>query len=434
MFKETRRRIIIAIMMSLLLLFSVTLSVILFASYREVRKNNSEKLERYMELYLLDESEPNGMEPKAFDGGDRVEPKTKTEGGNASLTDTPPWKNGGNLPPEDRPEYQLSTFYSVAFSSDGEVLRIDDVENGIYSEEELVSIARGILEQGKSSGTTRNLLFGISQRPGYVLVALLDITVAESNLSILLRNVLIVGCSAMLVLFFVALFISGKIVRPLEESDRKQKQFISDASHELKTPLSVIGANAEMLSREIGKNEWLDNILYENDRMGNLVKHLLDLSRAEGAESMKEQLDISRIADEEMLVFESLAFDQGRTIEGEIEEGIRIMGNRAQIQQLVSILLDNAIRHSKGTDIKLVLKHQSHFAVLSVENEGESIPPEKQKHLFDRFYRVDEARVSEGNHYGLGLSIAKAIVDGHKGSIIVSCLDGRVRFTVSIPL
>ena len=420
--------------MSLLLLFSVTLSVILFASYREVRKNNSEKLERYMELYLLDESEPNGMEPKAFDGGDRVEPKTKTEGGNASLTDTPPWKNGGNLPPEDRPEYQLSTFYSVAFSSDGEVLRIDDVENGIYSEEELVSIARGILEQGKSSGTTRNLLFGISQRPGYVLVALLDITVAESNLSILLRNVLIVGCSAMLVLFFVALFISGKIVRPLEESDRKQKQFISDASHELKTPLSVIGANAEMLSREIGKNEWLDNILYENDRMGNLVKHLLDLSRAEGAESMKEQLDISRIADEEMLVFESLAFDQGRTIEGEIEEGIRIMGNRAQIQQLVSILLDNAIRHSKGTDIKLVLKHQSHFAVLSVENEGESIPPEKQKHLFDRFYRVDEARVSEGNHYGLGLSIAKAIVDGHKGSIIVSCLDGRVRFTVSIPL
>ncbi len=434
MFKETRRRIIIAIMMSLVLLFSVTLSVILFASYREVRKNNSEKLERYMELYLLDKPEANEAEPKDFDSGNRPEPNKKTEGGNASLSDVPPWKTGSNLPPEERPEYQLSTFYSVSFSSDGEVLRIDDVENGLYTDDELVSIARGILEQGKSSGTTGNLLYGVSKRPGYVLVAFLDITVAESNLGILLRNVLIVGCSAILVLFFIALFISGRIVRPLEENDRKQKQFISDASHELKTPLSVIGANAEMLSREIGKNEWLDNILYENDRMGNLVKQLLDLSRAECAELLKEQLDLSRIADEEMLVFESLAFDQGRTVNVEIEDGIRVLGNRAQIQQLVSILLDNAIRHSTGPDIRLVLKHQSHFAVLSVENEGESIPPEKQGHLFDRFYRVDEARVSEGNHYGLGLSIAKAIVDGHKGSIAVSCLDGLVRFTVSLPL
>ena len=434
MFKETRRRIIIAIMVSLVLLFSVTLSVILFASYQEVRKNNSEKLERYMKLYLLDKPETNEIESKAFDGDNRVESKTKTEGGNDSLSDIPPWKKDSNLPPEERPEYQLSTFYSVSFSSDGEVLRIDDVENGLYSDDELVSIARGILEQGRSSGSTGNLLYGVSQRPGYVLVAFLDITVAESNLSILLSNVLIAGCSAMLVLFFIALFLSGRIVKPIEENDRKQKQFISDASHELKTPISVIGANAEMLSREIGKNEWLDNILYENDRMGNLVKQLLDLSRAESAKSPKEQLDISRIADEEMLVFESLAFDQGRTVNGEIEDGIRILGNRAQIQQLVSILLDNAIRHSTGTDIKLVLKHQSHFAVLSVENEGERIPPEKQKHLFDRFYRVDEARISEGNHYGLGLSIAKAIVDEHKGSIVVSCVDGLVRFTVSLPL
>lgn len=249
-----------------------------------------------------------------------------------------------------------------------------------------------------------------------------------------MHNVLIVGSAALVLLFFISLYLSRQIIRPLEENDRQQKQFISDASHELKTPVAVISANAEMLSREIGGNEWLSNIQYENERMGGLVKQLLDLSRAENTEVPMEQVDFSRIVTGEALAFESLAFDQGKALQSDIEEGVLLTGNPSQLTQLVSILLDNAIRHSTGSEIGLSLKAQGHTAVLSVINEGDAIPDEKQKQLFDRFYRIDEARSNEGQHYGLGLSIAKAVVEKHSGSIHVSCQDGKVRFTAAIPI
>ena len=156
---------------------------------------------------------------------------------------------------------------------------------------------------------------------------------------------------------------------------------MSDASHELKTPVSVIGANAEMLSRELGDNEWLANIRYENDRMGELVKQLLDLSRAESAELPQETIDLSRIVTGEVLAFDSLAFEKGKILNSEIEEGIALSGSSTQLSQLVSILIDNALRHSTGKEIGITLKKQSHSAVLAVSNEGDAIPPEKLQHL-----------------------------------------------------
>ena len=407
---------------SLVLLFLITLSVILFASYREVRRNNSEKLNRYVDLFILEQDRDIDSEsPESRPAPD-------------SLSDLPPWSKDGSPPTEEGSDYRLSTFYAVVLSKEGGILRIENDEKSIYSDEDLAEIAASVLESGRSSGKTGSLLYCMDERPGYTLAAFLDITVTESNLSILLHNVLIAGGLAMVLLFFIALFLARKIVRPLEENDRRQKQFISDASHELKTPISVIGANAEILSREIGRSEWLDNIFYESGRMGSLVKQLLDLSRAENADVPKEHLDLSRLVAGEVLVFESLAFDRDKNISSSIEDDIYVTGNCSQIQQLVSILLDNAIRHSEGPAIDLSLKRQSHSAVLSVENSGRAIPAEKMKHLFDRFYRVDEARSSEDSHYGLGLSIAKAVAERHRGTIGVSCRDNKVRFTVSLPL
>ncbi|MBQ6233498.1 MAG: HAMP domain-containing histidine kinase, partial [Clostridia bacterium] len=257
--------------------------------------------------------------------------------------------------------------------------------------------------------------------------------VTESSMKTLLHNVLIIGGVSIVILFFISLVLSRRIIRPLEENDKQQKQFISDASHELKTPVAVISTNAELLSRELGENEWLANIQYENERMGDLVKQLLDLSRAENTEAPMEAVDLTRIVTGEALAFESVAFDQGKTIRSDIDEGIHLTGNQAQLTQLTSILLDNAVRHGAGSEIELSLKRQGHFAVLSIVNDGDEIPAEKLEHLFDRFYRVDEARNSEGHHYGLGLSIAKAVAEKHGGNISVSCKDGKVRFTVSIP-
>ena len=409
MFKRSRRKIIVSIMASLILLFIITLTVIMLASYRELRLRDAGMLDRFAEMYVLEQQ----------DGG----------------PESPQMKPGRpEFPPADeKRDFQLSTFYSVAVAEDGTVLAVDNGEKDVYAEDELIGIAEEVLEENRTGGRIGSLSYVISPRNGYTLVAFMDNTMTESSLSMLLRNVLVVGSAAIVVLFFLSLFLSRRIIRPLEENDLKQKRFISDASHELKTPVAVIGANAELLSRELGENEWLSNIQYENDRMGELVRQLLDLSRAENSEPVLEPVDLSRIVTGEALAFESLAFDQGKTIRSDIGEEIRISGSQTQLAQLVSILLDNAVRHSSGNEIELSLKQQGHAAVLSVSNDGAEIPPEKLDHLFDRFFRVDEARNSDGDHYGLGLSIAKAVAEKHGGRIEVSCSNGRICFTVSLP-
>ena len=420
MFKRSRKKIILAIMGSLILLFAITLSVILLASYREIRRDNMEMLKRHVELYYLEDEAgvPDALPPEA--------PPDKP--------DAPPLEPPEKPPLDQKPDYQLSTFYSVAFGENDTVLAVDNGMKEVYSEEELTGIAREILSGNSASGRSGALTYIVDHRPDYTLVAFMDNTVSESSLSTLLHNVLIIGSGAILVMFFLSLYLSKCIIRPLEENDQKQKQFISDASHELKTPVAVISTNAEMLSREIGDNEWLANIQYENERMGGLVRQLLDLSRAENAEAQMEQVDFSRIAAGEELAFEMLAFDHGKTVQADLEQGIQLTGNPTQLTQIVSILLDNAIRHATGNEISMTLKRQGHTAVLSVINDGGPIPPEKLEHLFDRFYRVDEARTDDGHHYGLGLSIAKAITEKHGGSIDVSYRDGKVHFTVSIPM
>ncbi|MBP5580768.1 MAG: GHKL domain-containing protein, partial [Ruminococcus sp.] len=243
------------------------------------------------------------------------------------------------------------------------------------------------------------------------------------------------GLVALVVLFIVSMRIADRIITPLEQNDMRQKQFVSDAGHELKTPISVISANAELLHRQSGESEWLSNIRYETDRMSSLVRQLLDLSQAENAELVTEEINLSRLVTGEVLPFESVAFEQGLTIESNIADDVLVNGNRSQLGQLVSILLDNATRHSSGgnaVDVSLQAEHKQ--AVLAVSNSSEPIPKEKQARLFERFYRVDEVRNSEDGHYGLGLAIAKAITERHGGMIGVSCENGKVNFKVTIPL
>ena len=416
MFKRSRKKIILAIMGSLILLFALTLSVILLASYREIRQENMAMLKRHVELYHLDSETgiPADLPP-------------------AAPPDMPDMAPPEKPPLDQKPGYQLSTFYSVAFGENDAVIAVDNGDKEVYSEEDLIRIAKEILARSASSGRAGALSYIVDRRPDYTLVALMDNTVSESGLSTLMRNVLFVGGGAILAMFFVALYLSGRIIRPLEENDQRQKRFISDASHELKTPVAVINTNAELLSREIGENEWLSNIRYENERMGALIRQLLDLSRAENAEVPTEQVDFSRAVTGEALALETLAFDHGKVFRTDIEDGIVLTGSRTQLTQLVSILLDNAIRHATGNEIAVSLRRQGHHAVLSVVNDGDEIPPDKLEHLFDRFYRVNEARTDDG-HYGLGSSIAKAVAEKHGGSIGVSCHDGKVCFTVSLPI
>ena len=417
MFKKTRRKIVVAIMSVLVFLFLGTLAVIYSSSYFEVSSTNYKMLEHYASLYFL-EKQPNDITPPDKN----------------SVTDTPKGIPDGRKF-KKTPEFQLSTFYSVAVSESGEILATDNKNKELYEDTKLENYAIEIIESKRINGIKGNLIFLTISKGGYTLVSFMDNTIMQESMTTLFRYTFVFGGFAIIALFFVAVYLARRIVKPLEESYQKQKQFISDAGHELKTPVSVVSANAELLSREIGENQWLANIQYENERMGKLVGQLLELARTENVTVQTEHLDFSRLVGGEALPFESVAFEKGLLLNCDIGSGLFVDGNSSQLKQLVSILLDNAIRHGDyGKEIALLLKKEHSSAKLSVINNGDAIPHEQQEHLFERFYRVDFARNGEDKHYGLGLAIAKAIVSAHKGKINVLCYDGKVEFAVRIPL
>ena len=425
MFKKTKRSIVFAVVGSLLALMAVALTTIVVSNHLALQRESKEILQTYVERYTLDEK------PDAPEKGSAPDwkPDTPPEEGNV-----PP------IPPEDdrfrknEPAFRLSTFYSVAYAPDGTVLAVQNGNENLQSEESLLELAASVLKKGKRSGAVGSINYLVEEKEDYTLVAMLDGTISNRNQVMLVQLMLVIGSVTLAALFLISIFIARRIVRPLEENDKRQKRFVSDAGHELKTPIAVISANSELLRRQSGSSEWLDNIDYENERMSDLVKQMLTLSHAENGDLPKEPLDLSQLVSGEVLPFESLAFESGKRIESEIEPGLFVEGNANQLRQLVSILLDNALSHGSGEEIRLSLRREKHMAVLQVSNPAPELSAEEAARLFDRFYRADEARNEADAHYGLGLSIAKAVTEAHGGTIRAAYKDGKAVFTVSIPI
>ena len=415
MFKKTRKKIVAAIMFVLVLLWVGTLGVIYASSYASMTKQNEKMLRAHAEMYTLPPA-ANGMLPP-----DKSFQNANLPGNDPGFTETP--------------MFQLSTFYMVAVSYENDILEIKNDSPTVHTNDELVKLAQSIIKDGKNIGSEGNLAFFQADKGGYILVTFMDNTVLNENAMTLFRYTLIFGSIALVLFFVLSVFLARKILNPIEESYQKQKQFISDAGHELKTPVSVVSANAELLSREIGENQWLSNIQYENERMGILVTQLLELAHTETMAPKMEYIDLSRLVTGEALPFESVAFEKNIAMINNIANGIYVEGDSTQLKQIISILLDNAIQHSKEHgEVHLSLTKRHGRAELSVINKGDEIPLELRGQIFERFYRVDTARNGEDRHYGLGLAIAKAIVASHKGCIEVFCEKGFVEFRVQIPV
>lgn len=234
------------------------------------------------------------------------------------------------------------------------------------------------------------------------------------------------------VIFAIA---SKRAVRPFELNSNRQKQFITDASHELKTPLAIISANAEVLQYKGDGNEWTQNIIDQTKHMGKLINQLLVLAKLDEVQekSEKQEADLKLLLEETTRPFEEVATQKKVTLKLHLEEGVTIRVNREQIAQLVSILTENAAKYvNDGGKIVWRLTKTQHGAVLVVKNTTEKELPDT-KRMFDRFYRSDSSRSSKTGGQGIGLSIAKKIVDSHKGSITAKAGDGMVTFRVSLP-
>ena len=262
-------------------------------------------------------------------------------------------------------------------------------------------------------------------------LAIVKTTTTKNMLIInLLISLTLVGIGEIFI-YILAKKITEWITKPVEESFNREKEFVVNASHELKTPLAVMMASIDCLTINKKNEKWINNLKSESDRMNNLITRLLDLSKSENylTKENLSQNDLSMIVEKRALTFESLAFEKKVKIETHVDEKINFLCNKEGIDELVSILIDNAISHSNDNSSVIVnLFRNKTEIILEVINEGEAISPDECEKIFERFYRNDKSHNRKNNRYGLGLAIAKNIVEGHGGKITAFSKNGHTTF------
>lgn len=303
-----------------------------------------------------------------------------------------------------------------------------------YSADNIYYIANHLLESGMDKGFYLDMMYEITRDDLNTVVVLIDLSNELNFLVSLMRISLIIIGSSLLFVFLFSYYLSRWAIKPVKTAIENQQRFISDASHELKTPLTVISANAEVLESEIGESRWLSNIKSQTQIMSDLVFDLLDLAKMDETheEMILSEFDLSSVVLSKSLEFECTAFESGKTFEQNITENVIYKGNEESIKHLVTILIDNAIKHSDENGIiRVTLNVTGNKRIFQVYNTGNGIKNSEKDKIFNRFYRSDESRSKVTGGYGLGLSIAKAIVDAHKGTISVDGEENKwISFTV----
>lgn len=305
-----------------------------------------------------------------------------------------------------------------------------------YSSDTITYIAETIVASGETNGLYNNMMFKVATDDLRTVVVIIDI----SNDMSLMRNMLFISVAmiifCLIFVFIFTYYLSKWAIKPVATAFENQRRFISDASHELKTPLTIISANADVLESEVGESKWLNNIKSQSEFMNELVHNLLNLAKMDETkeEMVKQPFDLSSVVLSKSLEFECTAFEAGKIFEQEIQPDITFNGNEELIKHLVTILIDNAIKHSNENGlIRVTLTAEGTKKVFQVYNTGNSIKNNEKDKIFNRFYRSDESRNHASGGYGLGLSIAKSIVDSHDGSITVDGEEGKwVSFTVKL--
>lgn len=330
-------------------------------------------------------------------------------------------------------------FFAIEVHYSGQILAVWD-EYYQLSQRALLEITTEISEAQKVSGTltTYNLRYVCLDVEEGIRIVCSDLSLETQMLKQLFRTSCLVGLLSLALLFLLAVKLAQNLLQPVEEAWLRQQQFVADASHELKTPLTVILSSAEMLtieeSDEGNRQRWLGNISEEGQRMKRLIEDMLTLTRGP-EEFVKEEVDVSALVERSILMFEPIAFEKSLFIVDDLEEGISFQGDRDRLQQLLGILLDNAVKYSSTSgEIKVRLKtEQSKELVLRVENESSPLTELECTRLFDRFYRQDASRSTQEG-YGLGLPIAREIVKVHRGEIHSSYKEGIFSMEVRFPL
>lgn len=396
MIKKLNQRIFLLIMVSLSIIVLGTIIIFVFLNYNNTINTTTFMMDRFM-----------GEEPKR-NPEEKIEDYKKI-----------------------KPEINIEGLYNILIENNT-IIQSSNPSNNTINEYAL-KIANKNSEKGimgtyvyRTRRINRNLM----------RITLIENENAISHVKTIWISSTIISIASVIIIYIIAKKLSKIIVKPVEETFEKQKQFISDASHELKTPLSVIEANADVLENEMGSNKWIQYIQNEADSMNTLINELLLLAKIENVDNVKEytQLNLSDEVTIILSMFESMAYEKQVKIKSEISPNIMMNGNREDIEHIVSTLTDNALKHTKSKKLVIIkLAKEKNEIVLEVKNEGKPIPEEEREKIFERFYRVDKSRNRKEKRYGLGLAIAKSTVEKYNGKIEVYCKDKFTIFKVIIP-
>ena len=333
------------------------------------------------------------------------------------------------VPPGMSPEVPYeSRFFIVSASSDGDLINSDLSRIICVDEESVMEYISAALKSSSDQGFIGNFRFSKSADENGLRIIFLDCGRKLDQFRSFLRISVIVGLCGCLVVFLAFVFTAGKIVAPIAESYEKQKRFISDAGHEIKTPLTIINANVDLLELD-GEKEELTEIREQTVRLTGLTNDLIMLSKMEEAEHTIQKIDfpLSDLVSETAASFRAPAASRGLNFDADIAQGVSMNGAPDAIRRLISMLLENAVKYApENGSVKLCMISQKKQSIISVENDtAERIAENDLAHIFDRFYRADASRNSSTGGHGIGLSIAKAIVEAHGGSISASSKTGN---------
>lgn len=344
-------------------------------------------------------------------------------------------KNIDEKPPEEvnkeKVEISIEGVYNIVVQ-DSKVIQSSDT-----AQEKIEEYAIKVSNKKTESGIIGDYIYKVRRtKEGKAHITFMEDKNAVLHIQTMIGFSILLSIVSLVIIYAIAKKASKMIVKPVEETFEKQKQFISDASHELKTPLAVIEANADVLENEVGKNKWLGYIQTETESMNKLINELLLLAKIENVDDIKEYktFDVSKEANIIVSMFESMAYEKKVKLSSNIQENVMLNGNKEDIEHIISTLLDNAIKHTEPEKEVLVeLTKEKNEIIMQLKNMGEKIPEEEIEKIFERFYRIDKARNRKEKRYGLGLAIAKSTVEKYNGKIEVLHKEGFTIFKVTLP-
>ena len=432
MVKQLQKKFIISAMLAVTILLVVLIGGINVFNYLTTSNDNDRLME--MLCYSFETSTKwnadttdNTQSPQSING---TQKNTAADiSGSQNNPDFPPQDNG-TKPPDDKKNngfgrhdknaVDSARYAAVAIDKIGNIIRTDVTHISSLTEDEVTAITEALKNTASGTGTYSGFLYRISEtkRAEGKVIILLDNGMQISSFFTVLFISVGAGIFGWLLMLLLVILLSKKTIAPVARSIEKQKQFVTNAGHEIKTPLAIILANTDAMELHNGENKWSKNIRAQTLRLSGLMQNLLMLAKMDESSAKLPMcsFDISTAAEDTVNAFIEPAALKGVMIEQDIQKGLQLNGNHDSIVQLITVLLDNAVKYTEsGGMIRAKLSGNDKNITLSIANTCEPIDhPEK---LFDRFYRGDSARTQKNGGYGIGLSVAQAIAELHKGSI-----------------